>query len=251
MGYAGATSTITGQVIDPASAEEFLVQIRAQASAPELSHIVAALEAKSTGFQRLLAGASRALESEELRAVLRSMFVSRRRADQILGAVGPERLAEAFFELAAADEPSAAVLRRFEEAMSPAGEMPFELPFEILHFTHPERFWLWTRWIFDPRMETGALRLLVDDGFELFGRDLYETYMKVGAALAFLHEHAQAAGMGELGGGAFTVDVLLACVYAVYMYTILRLRMTQEFNQIVPALPELVSRLLGVHRLEV
>ena len=46
-------------------------------------------------------------------------------------------------------------------------------------------------------------------------------------------------------------DVFLACVYAVYMYTVLRLRMTQEFNRIVPELPDLVRRLLGVYRPEV
>ena len=44
---------------------------------------------------------------------------------------------------------------------------------------------------------------------------------------------------------------ILACVYAVYMYTVLRLRMTQEFNRIVPELPDLVRRLLGVYRPEV
>jgi hypothetical protein len=35
------------------------------------------------------------------------------------------------------------------------------------------------------------------------------------------------------------------------MYTVLRLRMTQEFNRIVPELPDLVRRLLGVYRPEV
>jgi hypothetical protein len=37
----------------------------------------------------------------------------------------------------------------------------------------------------------------------------------------------------------------------IYMYMVLRLRMTQEFNRIVPELPDLVRRLLGVWRLEV
>jgi hypothetical protein len=36
----------------------------------------------------------------------------------------------------------------------------------------------------------------------------------------------------------------------VYLYTITRLRMTQEFNKVIPPLPELVRRFLGVHRLE-
>jgi len=35
------------------------------------------------------------------------------------------------------------------------------------------------------------------------------------------------------------------------MYTVLRMRMTQEFNKVVPDLPDLVRRLLGVYRPEV
>ena len=62
-------------------------------------------------------------------------------------------------------------------------------------------------------------------------------------------EHA-AAGFRTSGHGVFGTDVFLASVYAVYMYTTLRMRMTQEFNRVIPELAELVSRLLGVHRLE-
>ena len=50
------------------------------------------------------------------------------------------------------------------------------------------------------------------------------------------------------GHGVFGTDVFLASVYAVYMYTTLRMRMTQEFNKIIPELAELVQRLLGVNR---
>jgi hypothetical protein len=35
------------------------------------------------------------------------------------------------------------------------------------------------------------------------------------------------------------------------MYTILRMRMTQEFNRVVPRMPDLIRRLLGVYDLEV
>jgi len=34
------------------------------------------------------------------------------------------------------------------------------------------------------------------------------------------------------------------------MYTILQMRMTREFNRVVPPLPQLVRRLLGVYHLE-
>lgn len=251
MGSPGSITRVTGQVIDALSTEEFMAQVRVQASAPELSGISVALEAKSAGFKRILGDTSRLPGPDELRALLRSIFATRRRADKIVGSVGPDRLAGACMELVAVSELDQAALSRFEDALSPAGEVPFELAFELLHFTRPDRFWLWTRWIFDPRTETGALRLLVADEVDLYGKYPVETYMKLGAALAFLHEHAQASAATPLGEGPFTVDVLLACVYAVYMYTVLRLRMTQEFNRIVPVLPELVRRLLGVQHMEV
>jgi hypothetical protein len=47
------------------------------------------------------------------------------------------------------------------------------------------------------------------------------------------------------------MDLYLACVHAVYMYTVFRLKMSDEFNRILPELPELVERVLGVRQLEV
>jgi len=34
------------------------------------------------------------------------------------------------------------------------------------------------------------------------------------------------------------------------MYTVLRMRMTREFNQLVPQLPDLIRRLLGIYHQE-
>jgi hypothetical protein len=44
--------------------------------------------------------------------------------------------------------------------------------------------------------------------------------------------------------------VYLAAIYGVYLATVTRLRMTQEFNRVVPPLPDLVRRLHGVHGLD-
>ena len=54
-----------------------------------------------------------------------------------------------------------------------------------------------------------------------------------------------AAGPGLLG-----TDVFLAAVYGIYMYTVQRMRMTREFNKLLPPLPDLIRRLLGVYHLE-
>lgn len=251
MSQAASGSVLTGQVIDTLSTEEFIAQVHVHASAPELLAISEALVAKSVGFKRIFGDESHLPDAAQLRAVLRSIFATRRRADQIISSVGSQRLGEACVELLNVKKLDQESLSRFDDVLRPAGEVPFELAFELLHFARPDSFWLWTRWIFDPRTETGALPLLVADEVDLFGRTPAETYLKLGAALAFLHEHAQAAGTAAMGEGPFAVDVLLACVYAVYMYTVLRLRMTQEFNRIVPVLPELVRRLLGVQQMEV
>ena len=45
----------------------------------------------------------------------------------------------------------------------------------------------------------------------------------------------------------FGTDVFLGCVYVVYVYMVLRMRMTQEFNKVMPGLSEFVRRLLGVY----
>jgi len=105
--------------------------------------------------------------------------------------------------------------------------------------------------MWDPRTQTGSLALVTEDDYDLNASDRGEGYLRVGEAMAFVNETGKQVGFTTVGRGLFGVDVFLACVYSVYMYTVLRLRMTQEFNKIVPELPDLVRRLLGVHRLEV
>jgi hypothetical protein len=53
-----------------------------------------------------------------------------------------------------------------------------------------------------------------------------------------------------VGHGTYGIDVFLACVYAVYMYTVFRVKLSDEFNRILPELPELTRRVLGVQKLE-
>ena len=55
----------------------------------------------------------------------------------------------------------------------------------------------------------------------------------------------------KISRSIFGTDVFLCSVYVIYVYTVLRMRMTQEFNRVMPDLPEFCRRLLGVHRLRV
>ena len=54
----------------------------------------------------------------------------------------------------------------------------------------------------------------------------------------------------DRGHGTYGIDVFLACVYAVYMYTVFRVKLSDEFNRILPELPELTRRVLGVQKME-
>ena len=110
--------------------------------------------------------------------------------------------------------------------------------------------------MWDPRTETGALPLVTTDDtvFSLAGPTEGSSrgaiYLTVGRALAFVDETGKAAGFTAAGPGLFGTDVFLAAVYGIYMNTVLRMRMTREFNRLVPPLPDLIRRLLGVYHLE-
>ena len=102
--------------------------------------------------------------------------------------------------------------------------------------------------MWDPATGKGALPLVVMDEVDLTAESVAETYRRVGVAVAFVTDVGEAAGFTKGGSGVFGTDVFLASVYGVYMYTTLRLRMTQEFSKIMPELDELLRRLLGVHK---
>lgn len=241
-----------GPVVDTFVAEEFMREIAARCSDSDLTTIADDCGRKSEALAGLLGdGRAASLSRDDLRRVLRWVFASRRKADAILDAVGPTRLGAGIDRLVNGDGGLDDRIGAFDRVLESFPEPAFDLPPELLHFSDPGRYWLWTRWIWDPRIETGALRLVTTDEFELTGLTRGETYLKVGEATAFVAETGRAVGFGAIGRSPFGIDVFLACVYAVYMYTVLRLRMTQEFNKIVPDLPDLVRRLLGVYRLEV
>lgn len=242
-----------GQVVDTQSAEEFMRETLETVSRDELTLVAALLDTKAAGFAQLLGspGQARSLGRADLRRVLRSVFATRRKADAILDGVGPERFGAAVDDLIHGPGLVTDRFVAFDAVMVDFPDPGFDLPSELLHFTVPDSWWLWTRWMWDPRAGTGALPLVTVEDFDFEAPNRGEGYLRVGEAMAFVNETGKAVGFTDLGQGVFGADVFLACVYSVYMYTVLRLRMTQEFNRIVPELPDLVRRLLGVYRPEV
>ena len=242
-----------GQVVDTETAQEFMRQALDMVQLPEMEGIAQELEEKARRFQAALAPSALVeLPDDRLRALLRTIFTTRRRAADVISEVGAKRLRDELLNLLHGGEPIASRIDRFDAAMSmidPAVRR--DIAGEVLHFYDPDRYWLWTRWMWDPELRTGALPLVTMQEFDLVGATAGQTYRKVGTAVAFVNQTGRAVGFTRYGSEAFGIDVYLACVYGIYLYTITRMRMTQEFNKVIPPLPQLVRRLLGTHRMEV
>ncbi len=243
------------QVVDFRTAEEFLQEVLRGIPPGELEKIVEEVAEKSRRFQAVLsADALGELEEGGLRGVLGMMFGVRRRTDRILQELGVERIKRAIAELLYSEE---AVERRFTEfcgafdGVLDRGE-EIDLAGELLRYACPDQWWLWTRWVWNPRTRTGALRLLVTEGTSLEGATLGEVYRRVGEAVAYAEAAREALGFlsrARIEGFArrFMCDVYLAFVYTLYVYAALRMRMSKEFTRVVPAPAELVRRFLGTH----
>lgn len=238
--------------VDAPSAVEFMREALIRIDEDDLMAIAGQMERK-----RALLGPALARDAltrptaDAVRPILARVFATRRRVDELLVSVGGPNLARAMAELVHGDVRIGDRFRAFDDALA-AVDAPVrrELAGECLHFADPERAWLWARWMWDPVARTGALPLVMVDGFDLDAPDPGDAYLRVGAAIAAVLATADELGFRRMRAGPFVVDVYLAAIYAVYLYTVLRLRMTQEFTRVVPAHTELIRRLLGVHRLD-
>ncbi len=237
-------------VVDSEAALEFMKEATKVATGTELEDIGQRLEAKSRLFRELLAEERLAeLDEDGLRRLLGSIFSLKRKAKRLLRANG---LATLRGELAALVYGEGEIAGRFDRFVERVGglerAMIVSLASEALHFSDPRRYWLWTHWIWNPASGTGALALVThQEGMDLEASSAGAVYRKVGGAVARVNAAGHAVGYSRSGRGLFGTDVFLASVYAVYMYTVFRVKLSQEFNRILPELPELVQRVLGVH----
>ncbi len=239
-------------VVDTETAQEFMREALAQVTAEELDAIAGECEDKHRRVKTLLGSAAAGPPDEAaLRRLLRSVFATRRRVGEVLPPGGAGALGARVHALVHGPGPAPERLEAFVEGLAPLSPtLGFDLGSECLHYTEPARHWLWTRWVWDPATRTGALPLVTLEEYDLDGGSVAGTYLRVGEATAFVQRTGEAAGFTRIGAGGFAVDVYLASVYAVYVFTTVRMRMTQEFNRVIPPLPELARRLLGVWRMD-
>lgn len=238
------------QLADLDSAREFLGEVLQRLDPFEAGRICALAHRKSEMLRTVLQDGGKALGEAQLVWLFNSSFVSRRKTKEILGSSDPDELRDGFDCLLVEDMVLSERVKPLQNALSGFPLVSRELPYELLHFLWPEEYWLWANWMWDPHTETGALRLITSDEVDLFGEDDAETYELVSSTLGYAFETMQAANFKLINRDPFSMDVFLGGVYAVYMYTVLQMRMTKEFNKIVPNMSELIRRLLGVHKLE-
>ena len=241
-----------GQVVDTDTAKEFMKETLAKVESEELTRICAEVEAKSAWFQEKLSRtALPELTSDDYRSVLSRIFSTRGKTRRTLEGLDLETMRGRIGELLHGADDLEPRFQAFVDGLDGldglSDNLRMDFTSELLHFSNPERYWLWTRWMWDPRTRTGALPLVTTVAYDLQGESAGEIYMKVGRGVAFVHEVGEAAGFQTISRSIFGTDVFLCCVYVVYAYTVLRMRMTQEFNKVMPGLPEFCRRLLGVH----
>ncbi|MDA8118005.1 MAG: hypothetical protein M0000_11625 [Actinomycetota bacterium] len=236
---------VRSQPADLEAAAEFHAAVAEKLAPGEWESIVAELAAKSArvqaAFARLAAG-----EAGAEQELLAETFATRRRLRELSATTVPSELAVALAALG--DTAADPCLRAdaFSVALVGAGAGITDLAWELMHFLEPESVCLATAWVWNPDTETGALKLLLDEDYDLFGEDASASYGRLAFASGYVAHAARAAGMLGEGPLPFETDVLLAGVYGVYMGTVLAMRMTKEFNKILPPLGQLMRKLLGL-----
>jgi len=244
-------ATVQPADVDAPSAVEFMREALVKVSEEDLLATAALLARKrELLLPHLAEGALARRTAEAVRPILDAVWATRRRSDAIQVAVGAPMLAGAVRDLLHGDGDLGARFAAFDRRLA-AVEPPVrrDLAGECLHYLDPAGAWLWARWMWDPATATGALPLVMVDGFDFGGPDAGAVYLRVGEATAAVRTVADELGFRQMRASPFVVDVYLAAIYGVYLYTVTRIRMTQEFGRVIPQLPDLVRWLHGVRGL--
>ncbi len=132
--------------------------------------------------------------------------------------------------------------------------LALELATGLLHNTSPSQHWLWTRWLWDPTVGTGILPLLAGSTHNLIAENLADGYARVGVVTAMSVKFGEGTGLfvDELTSNEirapFANSAFLACAYSVYLYGTTSWRLSREFNGLLPTLPNMARRLLGLKK---
>jgi len=238
--------------IDKLSSYDFIARVFDQVEPQTLRKLGVFLEKKSARF-KLYFDISQIdqLDREKLLYVLGSVFSVHRKAKKWSDELITDFIANTK-QLLYDEKP---LEEKFNAFCDFAGnellvKKPFELASEILHFSNPLKYHLWGKWMWDPKEKTGGIPLMVNEDFHLDDMTYGQQYLIIGKVIHQVDKIAHEIGIREPGNpktSDFEVDIFICAIFAVYMYTVTRMRMTKEFNTILPSMIELTERLLGVY----
>jgi hypothetical protein len=163
-----------------------------------------------------------------------------------------------FDELLNGDKEAPVRVAKFVEKLNALDtRLALELASGLLHNTSPNEHWLWTRWLWDPTTSTGILPLLAGSTHNLLADNLADGYARVGAVTAMSMKFAEGTGLwtDELmvneKRAQFANSAFLACAYNIYLYGTTSWRLSREFNNLLPSLPNMARKLLGLKKVKV
>ena len=237
------------QVIDMKACQEFLNETLDRIAKEDLIDIAAHLETKSEFFRENLDRVELpTLTIEELTTVFKKIFITNRKVKVMFEKYSLDDFKTSIYALLYDKKE---LQDRFQNFIRAHAELDifirYDMASELLHYSNPDKYWLWNRWLWDPELNTGALPLLVSEDFNLTAATHGEMYMNVGRAVTFVHSMAEAVEFQFINRSLFGTDVYLSCVYIIYAYTIFKIKMTDEFNKVMPPIKEFSKRILGVH----
>jgi len=158
-----------------------------------------------------------------------------------------------FGELLRGDAPSPLRVAAFVENLNALDtRLALELATGLLHNSFPKENWLWTRWLWDPTTGTGILPLLAGSTHNLLATNLADGYAVVGMVTALSVKFGEGTGLwtdeliSDEQRALFANSAFLACAYSVYMYGSTSWRLSRDFNELLPSLPNMARRLLGL-----
>lgn len=160
-----------------------------------------------------------------------------------------------FKELLNGEAPAPVRVAAFVERLNALDtRLALELATGLLHNISPGENWLWTRWLWDPTTGTGILPLLAGSTHNLLATNLADGYARVGSVTAMSLKFAEGTDLlspqliNDPRRAPFASSAFLACAYAVYMYGTTSWRLSRDFNELLPSLPNMARKLLGLPR---
>lgn len=237
--------------IDLETSYEFIKEIFNNIKPDQFQQVIKSLEEKEAFFHSLLKQDSFLdLSNADLKELTSKMFSTKRLSKKWSDDHFEKFKSYSYELLYGTDEFDS----RFEKFCTYAKtnlkmKKAFEVASELLSFTNSEQYWLWSSFMWNPESDTGSLALVFDDRKYLQNiQSLAELYKIVGQAQEKIKESSQELGIEVTGtANKYDVPVFLGAVYTIYLFTVTRVRMTNEFTTILPTRLELLKRLFGIY----